>query len=104
MENFPWKSMEFHGIPWRFFTRVSLKDLKHRQGIDYAIILPNEETFSELLRSVKNESSQILTTVKGCGRKLIAPKMALITETNKHLTVCFSYIQGKGFLFVVTNI
>ena len=21
MENFPWKSMEFHGIPWRFFTR-----------------------------------------------------------------------------------
>ena len=20
MENFPWKSMEFHGIPWRFFT------------------------------------------------------------------------------------
>ena len=21
MENFPWKSVEFHGIPWRFFTR-----------------------------------------------------------------------------------
>ena len=83
---------------------LSLKDLKHRQGIDYAIILPNEKTFSELLRSVKNESSQILTPVKGCGRKLVAPKMALITETNKHLTVCFSYIQGKGFLFVVTNI
>ena len=25
MENFPWKSMEFHGIPWKFFTRVSSK-------------------------------------------------------------------------------
>ena len=22
MENFPWNSMEYHGIPWRFFTRV----------------------------------------------------------------------------------
>lgn len=80
---------------------LSLKDLQHRQGIDYAIILPDEKTFSELLSRVRAESAQILTEVKGCGRKLIVPKMALITETNKHLTVCFSYFQGKGFLFDV---
>lgn len=79
----------------------SLRDLKHRQGIDYAIILPDEKTFSELLSRVRAESAQILTQVKGCGRKLIAPRMALTTETNKHLTVCFSYFQGKGFLFDV---
>ena len=23
MENFPWNSMEFHGIPWGYFTRVT---------------------------------------------------------------------------------
>lgn len=80
---------------------LSLRDLKHRQGIDYAIILPDEKTFSELLSRVRAESAQILTQVKGCGRKLIAPRMALTTETNKHLTVCFSYFQGKGFLFDV---
>ncbi|KAL9982470.1 hypothetical protein ACROYT_G004516 [Oculina patagonica] len=76
----------------------SLPLLKHRQGVDYAILLPDEETFNELIRDVENNSAEYLsspTRVEKQGRNLIAPRICLVTSTEKHLAVCFSYLQGN---------
>ena len=97
LDDFMKKFIKHPEIQRDFFA--SLQDLKHRQGIEYAIILPDEDTYWGLLSRVRDASAQILSQVKFCGRKLIVPQMAVVTGTNKHLTVCFSYFQGKGFLF-----
>lgn len=82
----------------------SLRDLKDRQGINYAIILPNESTFNKLISSLKEESAQFLTKVtKGHGRNDIVPDMALVTAEKTNVTVCFSYFKGEVFLFMVHN-
>ena len=81
----------------------SLRDLKDRQGINYAIILPDESTFSELVGGLKKESAHFVTKVgQGkYGRERIVPEMALVTAEKTHLTLCFSYYQGELFLLMV---
>ena len=81
----------------------SLRDLKDRQGINYAIILPDESTFSELVGGLKKESAHFVTKVrKGkYGRDRIVPEVALVTAEKTHLTLCFSYFQGELFLLMV---
>ena len=37
MENFPWKSMKFHGIPWRFFTWVMYLSAASSRTTEYTI-------------------------------------------------------------------
>lgn len=82
----------------------SLRDMKDRQGINYAIILPNESTFNKLISSLKEKSAQFLTKVtKGHGRNDIVPDMALVTAEKTNVTVCFSYFKGELFLFMMHN-
>lgn len=77
----------------------SLRDLKGRQGINYAIILPNETTFNKLIGSLREKSAQFLTKVtKGHGRNDIVPDMALVTAEKTNLTVCFSYFKGEVYI------
>ncbi|XP_022791893.1 uncharacterized protein LOC111331115 isoform X2 [Stylophora pistillata] len=72
----------------------SLDFVKNRQGIDYAIILPDEKTFVELKDAFERESHDYLITPK-VGRNLIVPRLGLVTTTEKHLRVCFTYFQGS---------
>ena len=77
----------------------SLRDLKGRQGINYAIVLPNETTFNKLIGSLREKSAQFLTKVtKGHGRNDIVPDMALVTAEKTNLTVCFSYFKGGVYI------
>ena len=79
----------------------SLPLLTNRQGIDYAILLPDEDTFIEVKRELEKRSAEYLNppkfTPKG-GRDLIMPSVGLVTTTEKHLSVCFTYFQGTLFL------
>ena len=72
--------------------------LTKRQGVDYAILFPNEETFNEVIGKLQNESCEYFShprvTSKG-GRNLITPRIGLVKSTEKHLAVCFSYLQGE---------
>lgn len=72
----------------------SLEHAKNRQGIDYSIIFPDEITFDKFKDSLERESRDYLITPKG-GRNLIMPRLGLVTTTEKHLRVCFTYFQGK---------
>jgi len=81
----------------------SLKDLKNRQGIDYSILLPDEDAFNELIGKLEEKSAEFFSkpkVVQRGGRDLISPRVGLIKNTEnaeKHLTVCFSYFQGRCF-------
>lgn len=77
----------------------SLPLLASRQGVDYAIILPNEDTFHKVINDLSEGSHDYFIPPKvhpkgGC--ETIVPSIGLVTTREKHLSVCFSYIQGKG--------
>lgn len=75
----------------------SLPLLTIRQGVDYAILFPDERTFSEVIGQLENNSCEYLrcprVLSKG-GRNLITPRIGLVRNTEKNLRVCFSYFQG----------
>lgn len=78
----------------------SLPLLKSRQGVDYAIVFPDEDTFNEVIKQLENESFEYFSPPKVAskgGRSLITPRIGLIKTREKHLAVCFSYLQGKYF-------
>lgn len=78
----------------------SLEDLKHRQGIDFAIILPDEPTFNELTGHLEEECADTFIRPKQIGRSLISPCIGLIKDQQKDLVVCFSFFQGHKSLQV----
>ena len=68
------------------------------QGVDYAIILPEEEPSLEVIRDLEETSHGIFFCPKVYskgGRDIIVPSIGLVTTRDKHLSVCFSYFQGK---------
>ena len=68
------------------------------QGDDYAIILPEEEPSLEVIRDLEETSHDIFFSPKVYskgGRDIIVPSIGLVTTRDKHLSVCFSYFQGK---------
>ena len=75
----------------------SLKDLRHRQGIDFAIILPGEPTFNELTEQLERECADTFRRPRKTGRSLISPRIGLIEDQEKDLKVCFSFFQGMQF-------
>lgn len=79
----------------------SLRLLTNRQGVDYAILFPDEETFSEVIGNLEKESAEYFTRPKVLpkgGRNLITPRIGLVTNTEKNLAVAFSYFQGTYLL------
>jgi len=86
------------------FLYDSLPLLTFRQGVDYAILLPDEKTFSEVIGHLENDSSEYFSlrrvTSKG-GRNLITPRIGLVKNTEKYLAVCFSYFQGTVSLVCI---
>ena len=80
----------------------SLRDLKYRQGINFAILLPDEGTFMKLMSDLKEKKVRLFSKPKEVpkgGRNLISPCIGLVksTDPEKPLTVCFSYFQGRCF-------
>lgn len=91
------------------FLYNSLPLLTIRQGVDYAILFPDERTFSEVIGQLENNSCEYLrcprVLSKG-GRNLITPRIGLVRNTEKNLRVCFSYFQGTVhvLLCIIYNI
>ena len=79
------------------FLYKSLPLLTNRQGVDYAILFPDEKTFNEVIGQLEKESCEYFSRPKVIskgGRDLITPRIGLVRNTDKHLAVCFSYFQG----------
>ena len=96
LDEFISKLVKSKEIQKDFFYSLPLF-LKNRQGVDYAILLPDEKTFEELIGELENNSAESFSRPKIVpkgGRNLITPRIGLVTSTEKHLAVCFSCLQG----------
>ena len=85
------------------FLYNSFPLLTIRQGVDYAILFPDEKTFSEVIGQLENNSCEYLSRPKifsKGGRNLITPCIGLVKNTEKNLAVCFSYFQGTVHVHV----
>lgn len=69
--------------------------LKDTFASDYGIILPDEDTFTELLEKIEEEHPDILRRVPKQGRDLVSPRLGVVKHTERNRSVCFSYFQGR---------
>ena len=84
----------------------SLPRLANRQGVDYAILFPDERTFSEVIENLEKESAEYFTCPKHFekeGRNLITSRIGLVKNTEKNLAVAFSYFQGTVPIVCITT-
>lgn len=64
---------------------------------DYGIVLPNEDTFNELIEKIEEENPDILRKVPNQGQDLVTPRLGLVKHADRTRSVCFSYFQGTVF-------
>ena len=61
---------------------------------DYGIVLPDEDTFNELIQQIEEEHPDILRKVPNQGQDLVSPRLGLVKQSDRPRSVCFSYFQG----------
>ena len=66
---------------------------------DYGIVLPDEDTFNELIEQIEDEQPDLLRKVPYQGRDLVSPRLGVVKHADRPRSVCFSYFQGTCTLF-----
>ena len=84
-------------ILWTSFNELELKE---KCALDYGILLPDEDTFTEFMDMV-GEKPDIFrefqcTVLDKQGRDLATPRIGLVRNGENYLSVCFSYFEGKA--------
>lgn len=84
------------------FLFDALRDLeiKEKFAVNFGILLPDESTFARLMRETENEKPDLFRRFKCIGkqgRDLATPRIGLLKNEEKNVSVCFSYFQGKCF-------
>lgn len=64
---------------------------------DYGIVLPDEDTFDELIGQMEDEHPDILRKVPSQGQDLVSPRLGLVKHADRTRSVCFSYFQGTVY-------
>lgn len=84
-------------ILWRSFRELELKE---KCALDYGILLPDEDTFTEFMEMVGKKPDIFrefqCTVLDKQGRDLATPRIGLVRNGENYLSVCFSYFEGKA--------
>ena len=64
---------------------------------DYGIVLPDEDTFNELIEHIEEKHPDILRKMPNQGKDLVSPRLGLVKHADRTQSVCFSYLQGTLF-------
>lgn len=72
----------------------SIGYLKDTFATDYGILLPDEDTFSELVKQIEDEHPDIFRHLPCQGRHLDV-RLGLVKHTERNQSVCFSYFPGN---------
>lgn len=72
-----------------------MRDASLRQGVDYAIIFPDESVFKLLSQALEPDMMMVLKHVKSQGRGMITPSHSVVKCSGGNVVVCFSYLQGR---------
>ena len=67
---------------------------------DYGIVLPDEDTFNELIEQIEEEHPDILRKMPNQGKDLVSPRLGLVKHADRTQSVCFSYLQGTLFSII----
>lgn len=74
-------------------------ELKERCSVNYGILLPDEETFTTLMKMVEENPDIFInmkcTVIDKQGRNFNTPRIGLVKDGGTYLSVCFSYFEGK---------
>lgn len=101
VDQFVNKFVQSKPIQEDFMGAIKEQEEKERFAVDYGILLPDEATFSELMREIEEKHHGLFRRCK-CfkkqGRDHATPRLGLVTNGTGTLSVCFSYFQGKHFL------
>lgn len=84
------------------FLFDALRDLERKEkfAVNFGILLPDESTFARLMRETEDEKPDLFRRFKCIdkqGRDLATPRIGLLKNEEKNVSVCFSYFQGKCF-------
>lgn len=103
IDSFLMKLIESKKIQEDFF-HDALKDLQEKEEFagNYGILLPDEETFAELMVGTEDKKPDLFMKFGGKlidkqGRDLATPRVALVRNDNRNVSVCFSYFQGNFY-------
>lgn len=64
---------------------------------DYGIVLPDKDTFDELIGQIEDEHPDVLRKVPSQGQDLVSPRLGLVKHADGTRSVCFSYFQGTVY-------
>lgn len=84
-------------ILWTSFKELELKE---KCALDYGILLPDEDTFTEFMDMVGKKPDIFrefqCTVLDKQGRDLATPRIGLVRNGENYLSVGFSYFEGKA--------
>lgn len=96
VEEFIQKFIESREIQEDFLNSIREQEEIENYKVDYAIILPDQDTFTELLHSIEEKHPDLF---KKCtekqGKDFVTPRLGFVNNADKTFTVCFSYFQGE---------
>ncbi|XP_022810642.1 uncharacterized protein LOC111347682 [Stylophora pistillata] len=92
MDHFIEKFVKSEEIQRDFFA--SFEHVEKRFGVDYGIILPDQETFSEVIEQVESDFPSTFEQVQEQGQDLLSPRLGLVKHSERNRSVCFSYFPG----------
>ena len=87
-----------------YSIRDVAKKEEYMYAVDYGILLPDEDTFNELLHEIEENHPDIFRCMKCTpkqGRGLATPRVGLVKSADKIVPVSFSYFQGEYFLILL---
>lgn len=101
VDQFVDKFVQSKSIQEDFLGAIEEQEEKEQFAVDYGILLPDEATFSELMREIEEKHHGVFRRYK-CfkkqGRYHATPRLGLVMNGKGTLSVSFSYFQGKHFL------
>ena len=101
VDRFVDKFVQSKAIQDDFLGAIKEQEEKERYAVEYGILLPNEATFSELMREIEEKHHGLFRRFK-CfkeqGRNHATPRIGLVMNGTGKVSVSFSYFQGKYFL------
>ena len=84
------------------FLCDAISDLEQKEkcAVNFGILLPDEKTFEELIK-IEDKHTDLFRNLKCIekqGRDLATPRLGIVRNGEKNISVCFSYFEGKWFL------
>ena len=98
------KFIQSRAVQKDFFYSIREQEEVEKYAVDYGILLPDEDTFNEFIGKIEEEYPDLFLLVDKQGEDLNTPRLGLVKNAGKTVSVCFSYFEGECFLLMFNMI